>query len=114
MEILANFALAINAPQNRGGLLVAAGHTVNFLRDAEIVFPSPRLNLIRVSLESSLKSLLLEPNDDRHLLVSSQREKGIPVYGFFVDPPAIKWLAHELLNVKALAGLAVAYAMSRG
>jgi hypothetical protein len=46
MEILANFALAINAPQNRGGLLVAAGHTVSFLRDAEIVFsiPPPHLN----------------------------------------------------------------------
>lgn len=114
MDIVVDRLLrAIAAPPDRGGLAVAVSMTLEFLRAAESLYPSPRLTRIRMAAQEMLPTLNGEVDADPRLKVVSDRERRTPVYGFFVDPPKLVGPVDQLAQLRALAGCAIALAVSR-
>lgn len=114
MDIVVDRLLrAIAAPPDRGGLAVAVAMALEFLKAAESLYPSPRLSRIRKAGDDFLRTLNAAVSTDPGLKVVSDRERRTPTYGFFVDPPRLVGQVEQLTQLRALAGCAIALAVSK-
>lgn len=104
---------AIAAPPERGGLAVAVSMAIELLRAAQTVYPSPRLATISSAAEALLRQLNGEVGTEPSLRIVSDRERRAPVYGFFVEPPRLVGPVDQLMQLRALAGSAIAFAVAK-
>lgn len=113
MDFLHSLTTAVAAPDDRGGMAVAARHTLQWLDDAQQLFPSPRLARTHAHLKSQLGLLEAQLEAAPRMGLVSERERKQPVYRVFVDPLPLTGPAESVRRLTALAGIAVAAAISR-
>lgn len=113
MDYLLSFATAVAAPENLGGLAVAARHTLQWIEDAQQLFPSPRLAATRAEIKKQQQLLEGRLEETPCIGLITARERKLAAYRLFVDPLPLTGPAESIRRLTALAGMAVAVAISR-